>query len=442
MGKKEKTDLGFKESGVKAKTANWRGLAVAGVVALFLVAGLLPGIREPFWGHHEFNGVFYSMIAHNYNRYGWLATKGAQVTNFARADSGEWSLHTHHSATYPLVLSAWYRIWGEGETQARFLSVGGSLVAAFGLAFLAQRIARDKRAGLVVLALATTPLWRYYGKMPVFEPLLLPLVSLGILSYWHKRDQSSEWTTPLLAGLAFLLDWPGFWLGFWLLTYEIVRTRRWPVVRNLALAMGASLLVILAHQYVTTGSALDEFLRVGQYRLGVSEQPYTSGEWVRLLLNRARAFWGWPLIFTSGIGLMVAWKSREKRELVILTGLIGISHIVVFRHIAWYHDYMLYHLIPWVVVLLALVWEESIKRMPVTVLVLGWGGILLLNLAITGRFYQDLEAMEPHRICVQLGEAKRRGERVSYEALGDEGKSICAPFIGYYSLMDPGFSED
>src|SRR3989338_8774885 len=77
----------------------------------------------PFWGHHEFNGVYYGMIAKNYLRYGLLATKGGQVNNLFPAAPSEWSYHVNHPATYPLLLALSFRMFGTAEATARLVSI-------------------------------------------------------------------------------------------------------------------------------------------------------------------------------------------------------------------------------------------------------------------------------------------------------------------------------
>ena len=68
------------------------------LLAFFL---LLPKIDKPFFGHHDWNGVFYSNIARNYLRYGYLKTKFGEVTNYGRVEAEDFPDYVKVSATGP-----------------------------------------------------------------------------------------------------------------------------------------------------------------------------------------------------------------------------------------------------------------------------------------------------------------------------------------------------
>lgn len=78
-------------------------------ITLLLFVLILPfigsRINRPFIGHHDFNGAFYSQIARNYLKIGLIKSRGAQIINSGDISNGDWNLHTHHPATYPILLS-------------------------------------------------------------------------------------------------------------------------------------------------------------------------------------------------------------------------------------------------------------------------------------------------------------------------------------------------
>lgn len=383
------------------------------LVSLFLVSTalivLLPQITKPFWGHHEFNGVFYSQIARNYLKLGLIATKGAQVT----APGG---FHTHHPATYPLLLAGAYGLFGIHESVGRGLSILASLLGIL----LLQRLIRllfprsSPLLSLSLLPLILTPLFRYYARMPVFEPILFPLVIATLIGYRQKN----VFLIFLFSLLSILVDWPGYWPALAIIGIEFVTKRNW---RILAAALGSIALgtgLILLAQYVSYGHPFTGFLEVGSTRLTAT--PFTYWGWLRLLISRAKAFFSLPILITSLFGAAMLTKYRHHLSLLIITIFIGLAHILVFRNITWYHDYMLYHSLPLIGLTLAAFTHYASKKIP-ALLVLP---ILLALLVYFGsnRFYTDLAAMEPHRDCVQN----------TWDRNSTEKTAQCGPFILFY----------
>jgi hypothetical protein len=357
------------------------------VLILLVLLFLTPKMKEPFWGHHEFNGVFYAQIVKNYLRYGLVDTRGAQITSVGVTDSSEWSKHTHHPSTFPLILAGWSKIWGLNEFNLRALSLIATIVGVI----LLTKLSKNK---LVVIPLVFTPLLRYYGTMPVFEPLLLPLI-VGILIAYKQKKYS--WLFWCSLG-AILLDWPGYWPVGWIIVLELLNKNR---SRKMLLSgLGAMILgtgIILGHQWLTTGHAWEAFLKVGGFRAGMSQQPFTMAIWIKTMLLRARAFYGLPLIITTGLGTVLGWRDKNKRKMIILAILIAISHSLVFRNIAWYHDYMLYHAIPLVVIATAIVFNKLPKNRQWLAAI----GLALLTGIATQPFFKALSEMEPYRDCIE-----------------------------------------
>ena len=422
------------KNGLRGKFQSTRVLSwvVSLMVAVGSVVVLIPRIQEPFWGHHEFNGVFYGTIAKNYVHYGLELTQGAQIVNYVEAAKEDWSLHLRHPATYPLVLASWGLLFGFSEMALRGLSVLASILGMVSLAGLNRSVFKSVWASLAVVPMLVTPLFLYYGSLPVFEPILFPIITLGLWSYWSKRERKIDLLTPLLCGLAVFVDWPGFWLGFWLLVWEIFRKKRSGVIIGIGVSLLISIAIIFGHQWLLTGSmaSLGEAL---VDRSSFGREPFTYSEWIQTLVSRTKAFWGLPILIGVGVGF--GWKLRtrdESSELLIVGLLIGLSHIFVFRTITWYHDYMLYHLLPFVGLglgSLISVLEVKIKGW--------WIGLLIIVLTgttfwMTNPFFIALSSVQPHRDCVESG-LQQRGQR---ELRLPSRESNCGTFAGYYSLED------
>lgn len=406
------------------------------ILLLILLVPLLLSYKLtwPFWGHHEFNGVYYGMIAKNYLRYGLLATKGGQVNNLYPAPASDWSFHVNHPATYPLLLAAAFVIFGSSESTARLLSITASV---FGIIFLGKFLStmyKDRVSWLAVIVLLFAPLFLYYGSLPVFEPILFPVVTAGLWKYWATRMKKLPWSVITISFVTALIDWPGFWLPIFLAVYELFTRKR---KRFSAFLIGGALLaflLILAHQAIVTGSAVEALTSVFSYRLGISQQPYTTLAWVRLLLARTRAFWGLPIIVAAALGFLIAFRNNRKLAgfLSLVLGL-SLAHIFVFRNITWYHDYMLYHTIPFVGISLGSLFHSVFAKTKSKILVYILCGFLVATTILaTSPFFIALASMHGHKDCIEMGYAIRINQTPLTFRLSEEKAKECPPFIGFY----------
>lgn len=418
-------------------------LAIAAVV---LLLGLLwsPRIADPFFRHHEFNGVFYGNIARNYLHYGLSETLGGQITNTYRPVSAQnWNLHTHHPPTYPLLLAGSIFVLGDSEFTLRLVSLIASLAGIVGLYFVLTklRISLWPRI-LALLAVGTTPLLLYYTTLPVFELIIFPLV-VWTIYFWLR----GTWRLVILGVfLAALVDWPGYWLGvfiwlahFYQITESWIREKKikidWSQPRYRSLVwLPATLMLSVAifaiHTWSLGTESWERFWSTGGSRLSFADQPYTIYEWVRRLVSQTRAFWGLPLLLASVWGCWLMVKQKYFQLLIALIG-IAVIHILVFRNIAWYHDYMLLHSIPLVAVASG-IGLQSIWTRSKTLALIIWSIAIFWQLWSTQPFYSALVEMEPHRSCVEFGKQLNLNPQNSVFIASQEDTKICPPFIGYY----------
>ena len=403
-------------------------------LSLLVFALLSYKLTQPFWGHHEFNGVFYGMIAKNYLRYGILQTRGAQVTNLSPTTPSQWSFHTNHPATFPLLLSLFFALFGPYEYVSRLISIVASIVAVVVLGRLISSIFQTPLSWLAAVLILFSPLFLYYGSLPVFEPILFPVVVFGLYIFWKSQRSPRLVLIAVSCILASVIDWPGFWLPVWLIVYELATQKRKRVLLTLLGSIAVALAIILTHQLIAYGS-LESVVAVGRYRLGVTSQPYTPIAWLRLLLSRTRAFLGLPIIIASAIGFVVALRKRKRQAFFFLAAAlgIGISHIFVFRNVTWYHDYMLYHLLPFVGLALGSLFHALyVKTRSALAVVAVFSVIVLTTVSSTHAFFTALVNLTPHEDCVEMGyQVRRRSELQTFQLTSEKAKE-CPPFIGFY----------
>lgn len=321
-----------------------------------------PWIPRPFTGHHDFVGAFNSQMARNYLRYGLLATKLGQVTNFGTVAPGAFSFHTHHPPGVPLFLALVYRLFGEHEWVAR----GSFAVFAAGstvLLFLMISHATSLLEGSITTLLAiTTPLFIYPSILPVYEAPALFLMLLQIFCF--KRWVTSEkraYLTLLVVGA--IVGYVTAWVTY--VTVPILIAER--ILSRSSRARGFRILIILfftsifffglhlAHTKLLTGDWFGGGLRnVFLRRTGMTPEPnqafsYTTVKYINTLMFRLKNFYGIPLLAVSVIGLVRVIVDRKKKEgrhlLFFLTG-VALALPVLFRNYVFVHDYLLYYTVP------------------------------------------------------------------------------------------------
>ncbi|PIS09366.1 hypothetical protein COT75_01670 [Candidatus Beckwithbacteria bacterium CG10_big_fil_rev_8_21_14_0_10_34_10] len=417
---------------------------------ILLLAFFLLGkdINEPFWGQHEFNNVFYSNIAKNYLRYGFLETKLGQVTNYGVVSAKDFTYHTYHPSLYPILLALFFKIFGIFEWSARLLSIIFSLLFLFLVNLILKNIYQIKQGFLYLLLAIFTPLFLYYARLPVFEPIIAPFILLTVYLYfiWRKKQKKKYFVLILLSlFVCQMIEWPGFYLSLILvghyLIFPLKKSRIFFGICLFALSAG-SFLLIVGHQYLLTGEIYgglaSSFVRRVKGLGG--HQPFTLLQLFRLELSRARSFLTSTVLFLSLFWLLNYFKELIKRKKIsskdhflILFLIFGLLHLVIFPNIAWYHDYMLYYLFPPILLTASLGLKKIYSYAPgLKPLILAV--ILVLIYGEKKQFLHDLRNLDHHVKCVIWGQEIKKGLRKPVIELESyEDVSICPPFTQFYA---------
>jgi 4-amino-4-deoxy-L-arabinose transferase-like glycosyltransferase len=418
---------------------------ISQVVVLFTVLLtaffiLIKDLNEPFWGHHEFNGVFYSNIARNYLKYGFAKTGFKEVINYGNVTKDNFLYHTHHPPLFPIFLSVTFWLFGISEAAARLMSIFFSLGFLLVLYLLGGLIYNISRTGLFLLLGIFTPIFIYYGRLPVYEPVASFFIILTVFCYlyWFKTKKSSFFILGLLyLFLAQLTEWPSFYLGPVLFLHNFLF---YPKKRRLSLLWLAvsvlSFLIILSLRP-------SESLAVIFYKRFTSGngQPFTFWQFISLELARLRSFFTTPLLM-----LVFFWvvsyvkkiiinfnKIHYKEHFVGFFLVFGWLHIIIFPNIAWYHDYMFYYFFP-PVLLAAFISMDKLFKFFKPYGFLVFILIVLLIYFEKKQFLSDLKNLDPHKDCVNWGiKIKENKMEPLIETSNKEVYKICPPFTQFYA---------
>jgi len=422
------------------------------IIIVLAIAFLLlaQNINEPFWGHHEWNGVFYSNIARNYLRYGFLKTKLGEVTNYGLVNLQKFSFHTHHPVLFPILLALFFKIFGISEWSARLFAIVFSLASLYVLNLILKKIYHFPQSSLAVLLGVLTPLFLYYARMPVYEPVITLFILLAVYNYffWRKKQKKKYFViTTICLFTCQMIEWPGFYLSIFLflhnLFFSIKKKNKLSGIWWLGISL-ISFCLISFHQYLLTGKIKGALWFILQRRLngGSKGQPFTLWQLIRLELARTRSFFSSGILILAAIWLFFYLKKLFQRKkiaieehFVIFFLAFGVSHLVIFPNIAWYHDYMLYYLFP-PLLLTASLGLKSIfaivifKRLKLLIFII----FLLLVFEEKKQFLYDLKNLNPHIRCVFWGKEIKQGLRKPILELENrEDVKICPPFTNFYA---------
>lgn len=424
------------------------------IVLILAFILLSQGINKPFYGHHEWNGVFYSNIARNYLRYGFLKTKFGEVSNYGVVSPKEFVFHTQHPVLFPILLAVFFKIFGIVEWSARLFAVFFSLGGLAVFYLILKRVYKVSHGFLGILLGIFTPLFLYYGRMPVYEPVITLFILLTIYFYfiWREKQTKKYFVlTNISLFLCQMIEWPGFYLAAILFFHYLIfpikndklkvkKKDRFLGLWWLGIAL-VSFSIIIFHQFLLTNQIKGNLARIFLVRLtGGKGQPFTFLQFIKLELARTRSFFTSTLLF-----LVFCWlvnylrrvfkkkKILASEHFVIFYLIFGLIHVIIFPQVAWYHDYMLYYFFPPVLLSASLVLKKifTLKKLWHYFL---FSLILFLVFWEKRQFLKDLKNLNPHVNCVKWGKEVKAGKREPTIMTDNEEEiKICPPFTSYYA---------
>ena len=333
------------------------------ILILIFAAFLLSlNIEKPFYGHHDWNGLWYSTIARNFLRYGVFATKFGSVLNQDFVTPQEFQYFTHYTPVFPLLLALAFKIFGVFEASARSLSILFSLFTLVLIYILGTKIF-ERGIGLTAAAFASVmPIFIYFGKMPVHDVLVLPMILLTIIAYYDylKSPKTGNLIRLLLAlALAQFIHWAAYFLSIilfihWLSFYKSKDRLKAFIFPLISLGL---FLLHLFHVYILTGSFFGGGLReIALGRLNINSE----GSRISLKLLVFQEFhWinaYFPKIILVLSLLFILYFLRNFRtlkqnislQMMLIVFLAGIAYETIFINVTYYHDYVLIYLVPFI----------------------------------------------------------------------------------------------
>ncbi len=418
------------------------------------------GINKPFWGHHDWNSVVYSNIARNYVRYGYIKTKFGQVTNHDSQSNNNFGYITHYPPLLPIIISISFKLAGQSEASARLPIVLFSLLMIYCIYQISKEI-HSKLMG--IFAAASTmflPIFLYFGKLPVHDTIVPPISVFGFWIYikFIKENKVKYFyvlVTSLIVGG--LINWSAFYLTVALICHQFIyktsKDIKYKIYALLPISVTLFLLhlvhiKILGQKSTNTFSNLME--RINPF-LTADLYGYTPVKYVVQELRFTKIYYTLPVLLGAifFIFLFVYYFKKNKLDLaksiIIILFIYGIIQLLVFQQLSFIHDYMIYYMLPFMVLSFAysvFFIIDSLRKRLIFPLIL----ILLLVLILLSQFKytQTLLATNINKRgydVARIINTNTTSGQVSFIA-SNSYKEFQEVFIGYYSDRNVSYGDE
>jgi len=306
------------------------------ILIIFLSLPLLfYQINKPFWGQFDWTGAWFGTIARNYLQIDISKTKLAPITVAGTSDPTLWSYYNHYPVTYPLIIAGSLAVFGDHEWAIRLVPIIFSVLMLGVFYLLCRRFFHPLVGVFGILSILVTPMFIYYGKLPVHEQPVLFLSLLAVYFYLAKRFR----LMTLFVASSFAVSWTGAYILLLISTHAFF-TQRKMLIKFLPayLILGAIAVLHLAHIAVSS-----DFKDFGN---AVAERTMSGGSPIAFVIKQARwflALYTKPLALISLLGL-IFWR----KPLLLMFFVWGFFQWLVVNRIMWIHDYMLIYFLPFV----------------------------------------------------------------------------------------------
>lgn len=330
-------------------------------IILFAFVLLLFNINKPFIGHHDWNGAFWGNITRNYLYYisrtvgnpGWIETDNV--------NPGKLIFFYHYTPLMPVLFTIFSFVFGLSETSLRLVTVLLSLLMVYYIYKIGKHLYCE-RAGLIASMFAiVTPMFLYFGKLPDHEPILTPFCTAAFYHYLllEKKDRRNTVLFYLFLFLSLMESWGGFFFLVMIILHWIIFRRS--KINQVFLMIFLAIFVIGFHFsliVINYGTGyLIEFLKYGLIRMDLGKEntivSFSPKQFIETEARYIVIYFTRILVILSGLWfirlLMLIKKKADNQEItLIFLFLYGAVFILVFRNLAFIHDYKLYLLLPFI----------------------------------------------------------------------------------------------
>ncbi|OGD91426.1 hypothetical protein A3D81_01345 [Candidatus Curtissbacteria bacterium RIFCSPHIGHO2_02_FULL_40_17] len=344
------------------------------LILTFAAILLSINLNKPFVGHHDWNGVFWGSLTRSYLNYFGVIDKTSE--DYVSKVELKGLYFQNYTPLLPLILSPAASVIGVSELSLRFTPMIFSLIMVFFIFKIGQLLFDQKTAILAAVFAILNPMFLYFGKLPDHEPIVVSLIVITFYVFLKvvKEQRKLYPLFILLLTLSLLESWSAFFIIPPLIIFAKIvakiETRKILIIAGVALAVVISHLTLL---FLLKGpSSPINFLNQGLFRAGAvdnmtpakfsliefltTEARYSVIYFTRILLVLSLL---WTGVFFSN---MIRKKIQYQDWLLSILLIYPLSFLLVFRQLAFIHDYKLYHFLPFIAISSAHIFKEILRK--------------------------------------------------------------------------------
>jgi hypothetical protein len=315
------------------------------------------GITYPFVGYNAWNFNTYSLIARNYNTFGFFETKLAPIISVANTLQESPQYYLHHPQLLSVILSVFYKLFGETFWAGRLVVISFSIGSLILLTLLAFEIKGKQFAISVFVAASLIPAAAIFGRMIDMEPLVL---FFTLVSFWsvvkYSATKKKRYVFALLSAviLGTLSDWPMTYVSVLLAIYCFNKQHKRLAI-SIVLTAAITESVFLGYVYVLLGGFSDLISAILQRSAGtLVSLPLWPFIWFATISLRLVIYFQPIFLASSLLYLLHALRRFKKGNaqdvdmFLVLFFLLGILYVLPFPEGSFGHAYWVYYFLPFV----------------------------------------------------------------------------------------------
>jgi len=278
----------------------------------------------------------------------------------------------------PLLVSLSFIAFGITEFAARLVPILSCALMVFYLTKITQKYFNNLTAIFLNLFLIFSPMMLYFSKIPVHETVVLGFTAATFWHYllWYKDKKTTDFKLLLLfLFLSQLTSWSGFYLSAILPLHFILtaKSRAKKQRSKLLIIFGLAFVTFALHNLhmslIASTKEHQTLFKVFLFRLNIGDQAKVySITLPRFIINQLRFI---AIYFTRIMGLLsITWliafssklikrnKISFNHSIIATLFVFGFTHNLVFRNLAYIHDYMLIYAAPFFALASATILEK------------------------------------------------------------------------------------
>ncbi len=312
-------------------------------------------INLPYVGPNATNFSIYSLIAHNFNKFGYIETKLAPLISVSRDFPTKPNYFFHHPTLTSFSESIMFKIFGESFWSGRLTVILYSFGALILTYFIAKNLLDKRYAYFCLLVMSLVPTTTIFGKLIGQEPLVLFFILLILYSsikYFKTKNKKYFYLSILAVILGALSDWPMVYFSLFLLPlyFKSKQTKQGLIIAASGFVT-ALLFVALTVNIMGGFQDLKNAVALRSFN-GLLTTPMWPILWTQTMFLRFLIYFN-PIILTlSVISLFWVFKQKKSSQInlvLLILLLFGLFHIILYAQASFTHPYLIHYLLPFVV---------------------------------------------------------------------------------------------